>query len=232
MLAIGRYHIGAVLPEWINGWEMLNKPTNPDGSPNWVTFHTQRQLVHTARNLIIEGSLARNPDDLTHVFFIDDDVIVPPDGLLRLLDDSQKYDLPIVTGWCIQRSKPFFPCVYRRNGEGRHVHLTKFCDGLQEIDACGGACLLIRVDVLRAIQATGEPWFDFPANGYSEDLAFCDRATRLGFRIALDFRVKCTHLGILEANYDLFKEIEDQGIAYDNDEVARLSQEIRPWKVD
>ena len=224
MIAIGRYHIGAVLPEWLDAWEQLRKPTKSDGTPDWAIYSVKRQLVHTARNHIIASALDQYPDELTHVFFLDDDVIVPPDGLFRMLNTN----LPVVTGFCIQRNEPYFPCVYRRNAEGKHIHLTHFVQGLQQVDACGGACLLVRVDVLRAIQKTGEPWFDFPQNGISEDLAFCDRVTKLGFPIVLNFDVQCDHLGILHANLALFQQIQST-ITHDNEEIARLTQDVRPW---
>jgi hypothetical protein len=223
MIAIGKYHIGSVLPEWWASWEELRKPTKPDGSPDWVTFTTQRQVVHHARNDIIRNTLKQFPE-ATHVFFVDDDVCVPPHGLLHLLS----HNLPCVTGLYIQRAMPMLPVVYRRDEQGRHVNVTKFCEGLQEVDACGGGCLLVRMDVLRAIEATGDLWFDFPPSGLSEDLAFCSRVKALGYPIVLDFDVKCTHLGILEVTYDVFAEMS-KDIQYANDELAHLSQEVRPW---
>lgn len=223
-IAIGRYHIGPVIPEWITAWEELRKPLTPDGKPDWVTYNTMRQVVHTARNSIIKSALEQRPD-ITHVFFIDDDVCVPPDGLMRLLS----HNAPVVTGLYIQRADPMMPVIYRRNAQGQHVHITKFCDGLQEIDACGAGCLLVRADVLRAIEATGEPWFNWPASGLSEDLAFCERVKALGYPILLDFDVKCTHLGILEVTYDMFAELS-KDIKYSTDEIAQLSQEVRPYE--
>lgn len=227
MIAIGRLHVGAVIPEWLTAWEEMRKPAKPDGSPDWVTFNAMRQVVHHARNRIVKSMLTQFPE-ATHLFFIDDDVCVPPDGLMRLLS----HDVPVVTGLYIQRATPMLPVVYRRNSQGQHVHITKFCDGLQEIDACGAGCLLIRADVLRAIEEAGESWFDWPASGISEDLAFCERVKKLGYPILLDFDVKCTHLGILEVTYDMFAEISADGLTYGNDELSLLSQDVRPWQTE
>lgn len=222
MIAIGRLHIGAVLPEWLTAWEELKKPAKPDGKPDWVTWTAQRQVVHHARNEIVKATLTRYPE-ATHLFFIDDDVCVPPDGLLRLLS----HNLPVVTGLYVQRAAPMLPVVYRRDKEGHHTHITKFCEGLQEVDACGAGCLLIRTDVLRAIEETGERWFDY-TGGISEDLSFCSRVKALGYPIVLDFDVKCTHLGILAASYEMFMEAS-KDLTYADDELARLSQEVRPY---
>lgn len=223
MIAIGRLHIGSVLPEWLTAWEEMRKPTKPDGSPDWITWNATRQVLHHARNEIVKHTLTRYPE-ATHLFFIDDDVCVPPDGLLRLLS----HNLPVVTGLYVQRAMPMLPVVYRCDERGHHVNLTKFCDGLQEVDACGAGCLLIRTDVLRAIEATGEPWFDWPSSGISEDLAFCSRVRSLGYPIVLDFDVKCEHLGILRVTYDMFEEVS-KDLVYGTDDLARLSQEVRPY---
>lgn len=225
VIAIGRLHIGAVLPEWLTAWEEMRKPAKPDGSPDWITWQSMRQVVHHARNEIVKSTLTRYPE-ATHLFFIDDDICVPPDGLLRLLS----HNLPVVTGMYVQRALPTLPVVFRRDKNGHHVHLTKFCTGLQEVDGCGAGCLLIRTDVLRAIEATGEPWFNFPKSGISEDLAFCERVKKLGYPIVLDLDVRCTHLGIMEFTYDLFEQAATDGLSYETDDLARLSQDVRPWK--
>lgn len=225
MIGIGRLHVGAVLPEWITSWEELKKPVKPDGSPDWATWNAVRQVVHQARNDIVKAALKHTPK-ITHMFFIDDDITVPPDGLLQLLS----HDVPVVTGLCIQRGFPYLPCVFHRGEDNKLVHVTKFCEGLQEIDACGAACLLIRRDVLEAVEATGEKWFDWPASGISEDLAFCERVKKLGYPIALDFAVKCGHLGVIEVNYATFLEAYRDGVTYGSDEIARVSQLVRPYR--
>ena len=223
-IAIGRLHIGAVQPEWLVSWEELKKPTKPDGSPDWITWNSKRQIVHVARNDIVKATLEQHPE-VTHLFFIDDDIMMPPDGLMQLLSR----DLPVVTGLYVHRSIPMLPVVFRCNENGQHISITKFCDGLQQVDACGAGCLLIRTDVLRAIQATGEPWFDFSQN-MSEDLAFCRRVRQLGYPIVLDFDVKCGHLTTLEITYEMFLQRNEENYHYGDEEIKRLSQEVRPWQ--
>jgi hypothetical protein len=235
VIAIARLHIGAILPEWLTAWEQLQKPTTPDGQPDWVTFQAVRQVVHSARNDIIRAVLREVPH-ATHVFFLDDDVLVPPDGLLRLLADSVAHDIPIVSGLYIMRGEPHLPVVYRAHPGGHHVQVTAFCPGLQEIDAAGAGALLIRMDVLRALEAegqrTGEWWFDY-LPPFSEDLSFCVRARRLGFRLALDWDVQCGHLTTIEVTYETFQQRSDRGeVGYGSEELRALSQQVRPWQAD
>jgi hypothetical protein len=141
-----------------------------------------------------------------------------------------EHDLPLVTGLCVQRQKPHYPCVYRLiPSDDKYTFLTRFRPGLQQIDACGAACLLIRTDVLRAIPP---PWFDWPDSSRGEDIAFCERARAAGFPIVLDFDVRCTHLGVLEATYELFVRETLPNVTFGSEEIARLSQDMRPWPPD
>ena len=235
MIVIGRLHIGDVLPEWLIAWEELRKPTTPEGTPDWITYSAMRQVVHCARNDIVRDTLRDHPD-ATHLFFIDDDICVPPDGLLTLVRDSIAHDIPVVSGLYIQRGVPHLPVVYRRLTDGHHVQITRFCAGLQEVDAVGAGCLLIRTDVLRAIETTGELWFDWPVppqspTAMSEDLAFCARAKALGYRIALDADVQCGHLSIISVTYEHFAaQVAAGKVGYGTAELAAASQEVRPWQ--
>lgn len=237
VIAIGRLHVGPILPEWLTAWEELRKPVTPDGKPDWVTYQAVRSVAHAARNDIVRSVLARQPD-ATHLFFLDDDVTVPPDGLLKLLADSVEQDIPLVTGLYIQRGEPHLPVVYRRVTEGpaagRHFNLTQFTPGLQEVDAAGAGCLLIRMDVLRALEAakaqSGQEWFDY-LPPFSEDLSFCIRARALGFRMALDWDVKCGHLTTVEVTYDTFAQRAASGqIDYQDATLRALSQVVIPWR--
>lgn len=235
MLAIARLHVGAIQPEWLTAWEELRKPVRPDGSADWVTYQAVRQVVHSARNDILRAILQQQPERaVTHVFFLDDDILLPPGGLLQLLRDSQEHDLPIVSGLYIMRGEPHLPVVYRRHPpSGRHVQITSFCPGLQEVDAVGAGCLLIRMDVIRALEAEGQRkghyWFDY-LPPFSEDLSFCVRARAAGFRLALDADVKCGHLTTIQVTYETFEQRRAAGeIGYGDEELRALSQLVVPW---
>ncbi len=221
MIVIGTPHFGAVAPEWIDAYEMLTKPTRPDGSPDWVGVSVRRLVVHYARNQLVSTTLERYPE-ATHLFFLDDDVIPPPDALTRLL----AHNVPVVTGLYVERAPPHFPVAYRR-GQDHHVPLTSFCAGLQEVDACGAGCLLVRTDVLRAIKP---PWFDF-VGGVSEDLYFCQKAAAAGYRLLLDFDVQCGHLTTQVATYQHFDRLSRAGgVTFATTEIEALTRDVRPWR--
>jgi GT2 family glycosyltransferase len=159
-------------------------------------------------------------DLATHVFVLDDDILPPPDGLLRLL----AHDVPIVSGLCVQRDPPHLPAAYRR-GADLHVPLTRFCAGLQSVDAVGAACLLVKTEVFQRLEP---PWFEF-APGFSEDLFFCAQARRHGYEVLLDFAVQCGHLTTLPVTYQDFAR-HAGAVTFGSEELRMLSQDVRPWR--
>lgn len=139
-----------------------------------------------------------------YLFFLDSDVIPPPDAIHRLL----KHDLPIVSGMYCRRSPPVGIPVMMRN----HQWITEFKRGsMQEVDLVGAGCLLIRRDVLKGLppQRPGKHWFDWrvdmsgvipPHECMSEDFTFCSWARNHGLKIMVDTSIVCRHVGFGEAS--------------------------------
>ena len=65
-------------------------------------------------------------------------------------------------------------------------------DHVFEVQGCGFACLLMRVEVLEAMGIYGVPFF--PVGGLGEDLTFCWRAKKLDIRFHCDSRLKIGHI--------------------------------------
>jgi len=180
-----------------------------------------REIVTTAwaggfRNLIIPGSytfLSGAPYDMarntgcqklleigwSHLMFIDDDTILPPDGVLRLLN----HKLPIVSGLYYRRNLPLFPVMLRENEQGRNW-ITEYTDNsLMEVDYVGSGCMMIHRDVLTTVP---QPWFEWkvdrmdlaPDQRMSEDFSFCQKARQHGYKIIVDTSIKCKHLGLCQ----------------------------------
>jgi len=191
-----------------------------------VVLHTEVTTVAWAmglRNLILPGrstvifpsgmpyDMARNQGCMsaleygaTHVMMIDSDVILPPDGVLKLL----ARDLDIVSGLYCRRSPPHGIPVAIRNGQW----LTQFKqNALEPVDVVGAGCLLIKRRVLEQMKpiAPGAHWFHWrvdqkgflpPEECVSEDFAFNKEAKRqLGIQTYLDTSVICRHVGYASA---------------------------------
>jgi hypothetical protein len=116
-------------------------------------------LIHRARNM----ALAQMLPEATHVFFVDDDMLPPPDALVRLLD----VDKPVVSALCTTRSyadlriaaKVYDPDTDGFGGLGR-INISKVVTGPF---AVGTAFLLINrrtVELLTEYYLTAQDWVD------------------------------------------------------------------------
>jgi GT2 family glycosyltransferase len=114
---------------------------------------------------------------------LDNDMIYPSNTLMTMLGDK----VDVVAGWACQRARPFYhnfltPCdqgLY----EVRKVLPTP--PGLHEVGAVGACGMLIKREVLEAIEP---PWFAFDTDEETgkpigEDVYFCRKARKAGFKI-------------------------------------------------
>jgi hypothetical protein len=72
---------------------------------------------------------------------------------------------------------------------------------LMEVDATGTGCLLIRTEVFLNMDY---PWFEFTKTEagkvVGEDVGFCKKAKKAGYKIYVDTSINCGHMGLLEVN--------------------------------
>ena len=158
------------------------------------------------RNSIIHEVL-KHGNEYSHILFLDCDHRFPSDTIVKLLSHNK----PIVSGLSFRRMEPFDPVIFNWNDEvEEYKNITEWGKDLIEVDATGGACLLIELDVFRKMEF---PWFEF-YTGYdrngrkvriSEDLYFCKKAKELGYKIYVDPTCQNKHLGSLEVDIDTWK---------------------------
>jgi hypothetical protein len=163
--------------------------------------------VGDARNEIVSRALAIEEQDPTlrcsHVFFVDDDVLVHPDALVKLLAHKR----PIVSGLYFAKSSVPTPLVLSGEDEGTEFSWTP--GDLVECWAHGMGVTLIEADVFRRLRAEtdlgqdgkGYPkWFATTrdealvvrpdgvprVHNQTEDVYFLRRAASLGYQPAVD----------------------------------------------
>ena len=117
------------------------------------------------------------------IWFLDEEGFWDPDCLLKLLHR----DVDIVVPLALDRFPPFRPLCYSRIGpEGLEVvKINNFSDDFLQIYASSCMGMLIRKKVLDSMK---EPWFE-PKTTHTyvnEDIHFCEKARRAGFKIYLD----------------------------------------------
>ena len=184
------------------------------GAP--VMHHTTAFLpglkdIAQARNLITRNALAMGAD---YLLWIDDDMTFSPAAVLRLMQRR----VPIVGGLCFNRHAPSYPPVLlRKHAANRNLDNSPMGfvydfppDSLFEVDATGGAFLLVQRKVFEQIPVTPEAqWWtpiDMPGLG-SEDVSFCVRAQRAGFKIFVDTGVRIGHKAEVKIDADVAESL-------------------------
>lgn len=136
-------------------------------------------VLHAQRNAITDALRGE------WLLFVDDDMVIHPDALLRLLAHGRD----IVGGLCFRRTPPYAPCIAR--WDGAHMRtLDVPTGGLIPVDGIGMGVTLIR---RRVFETLGSGCFAF-RDGLSEDYAFCLAAREAGFDVMCDPAVQPGHV--------------------------------------
>lgn len=142
-------------------------------------------LVYVGRDKLAQKAMN---ECYTHMLWLDSDMIFTED----LLDDLMFSDKPFVTGIAHSRRAPHVSCVFKEiwpkvdRWEGCEYPSNTF-----RIGGCGFACVLIETEIVRNVYNKNGTAF-FPMRELGEDLAFCKRATEMGYEIWAE---PCVHLG-------------------------------------
>lgn len=182
-----------------------------DRGEHKVLFDSVRGYdVATARNKIAQRSLDLGVD---YVLMVDNDVVIPKDALLTLLDNARDVCLGYYAHrgtdnlyhgrTCIcklldENGKPYFNYPLESEYTAKEMQ-DMIAEGQTKIHVHGGGmgCALISTDVFKK---TPYPWYDWVNYGdanrgmLSEDLYFCELCRIHGITVYADVRVGCGHL--------------------------------------
>jgi glycosyltransferase involved in cell wall biosynthesis len=148
--------------------------------------------IDQVRNLIADWTVK----GYDYLFAVDYDMDFGPDTLRKLLD----HDVDIVSGLYRQRKDAEIYEAFIPLTAGSHMNLTSGMidpNGLNKCSAVGLGCALIKKQVFTDV---GYPQFKYyhaleMINTKSEDVDFCEKATKAGYAIWLDPTVVCKHWG-------------------------------------
>ncbi len=168
-------------------WRSTMSLERPQGS---ISMMSSGLDLPTNRNNLAEGMRG------DWLFCLDDDIVVTPTTLTRLLATMERGDWDIVAAFSLRRVPPFDSLVYVEDPleaecppwvpDGRR--------GVMEIAACGMGGVLIHKRVFDALE---KPYFrvgQVDPSHYHEDVEFCHRARLAGFRIAVDLDTPVGHV--------------------------------------
>ena len=109
-------------------------------------------IITWARNRLIK-ELLEGDKPWTHVLFWDDDIVPPPDALVKMLAHQKD----VIVGLCTCRSDPPIPNIrYWRTDKQKYEEIISWEDGLIEIGAGGTGFMLIS---RRALNEVAEAYF-------------------------------------------------------------------------
>jgi hypothetical protein len=171
---------------------------------SWVgDVSTDRMGWGVGRNT--SAQFAFQHDDIDGIVWVDSDMIVPPDGISRLLNDALWWPADFVTAVYHQRSPFYTPVLFqwKPDKEG-FAPVEEYTEGIfDKVDGCGFGLVWTSAKLIRAIAAL--PDFDhasggwFPdkrdAGGFGEDLGFCRYAMLAGFQLWADSGIQPGHVG-------------------------------------
>lgn len=154
-----------------------------------------RIFTPLAREEAVKWALELKAD---YLYMIDDDMTCPNDLFQRLY----AHDVDIVAPLAFTRNFPHKAVLYEIKEGWDPVtrvpyfinhHIDKYPkDSLVECDAVGFGAVLIKMRVIRAMK--GQKFMDGCTSGTGEDILFCHKARKLGFRVFMDTSTKLGHL--------------------------------------
>jgi hypothetical protein len=195
----------------------LAQMTSSLGMQLYLSHLSGCSLITKARNALVADFLKSDADAM---LFVDADVVISPEAVLRL------YALSI--------GKDITAGIYPRRGADRKFFLDMPQDdqnrlmfdenGLLQVNRIGTGFMMIQRHVIEKMIANHPEWsyynnvddrmdsalFDFVIKDgeyFGEDYAFCDRARADGFTIYLDPSISLPHVGTEEFTRDFEEDV-------------------------
>lgn len=103
--------------EWHQAQRALVTPVNWSEvavTQPYSAAYTYNYQVADAQNMLVQTALER---DFEWILFYEDDMLPPPDALMRLNQYMRAEDTPVVSGLYYTRSRPSEPLVFRGRGD-------------------------------------------------------------------------------------------------------------------
>ena len=129
--------------------------------------------IHMNRESVVDLAFKTG---CSHLLFVDSDMLFGNDAITKLI----AHDVPIVAGRYNKRYPPHASTV-----PGDLKELT-------EVPFVPTGFLLIDMEVFKKI---GKPYFSFNDGAESEDVYFCNKAIKNGYKVYVDPTIQIGHIG-------------------------------------
>lgn len=224
------YHDRMMLWHYLGYREATEEATHKTPRYKFALGAIGEMLIQYARERLVESALELNCD---YLFMVDDDMLSPPDLFYRLA----AHDKDIVAALAFTRNPDHKPVIYETMESGfdqatgiKYGGFTRFVNNypknqLVECDAVGFGAVLIKTEVFRNVK---RPWF-FGMEGTGEDITFCVKAKKAGFRVWMDTSIKLGHLG---APTIITEEYSEAWNKMTDDQREKLYGRFRKYEVE
>lgn len=158
-------------------------------------------LVYFARDRIAKKAIN---EGYTHVLWLDSDMIFNDD----LVDDLMFCGKSFVTGIYHARRKGYASVIFKDISINSIERFEEYPNDTFQIAGCGFGCVLTETELLKAVCMNTGTMFT-PLADLGEDIAFCKRATDLGYKLWCEPSVVCGHIGhitIYPEDHELWKK--------------------------
>ena len=152
-----------------------------------------------ARNMLIKKFLET---DANYFMGIDADVIPPSDSMQKLIGHNKDFISAIVHKACANKKKiEAIPTIMIKE---ENIFIERpvskyYNESVIKIDSCGTGCFLAKRKVFETIKKPFE--FTYNNDGIvtmSEDLNFCLKLQKAGFKIYADTSIICKHIKMID----------------------------------
>lgn len=192
---------GVVPAKVVQAWMGLMRPMNQKVIGPLFAIGME---VGAAYNEMI-NMILQNPELSTwkYILTIEEDNMPPPDGLLKLYEHMDEYD--VVGGLYWTKGEGGQPMIYGdpKIAPVNFIPQMPTVDGIQPANGLGMGFNLFKLDMFKD-EKIPKPWFQtlqefIPGKGaraYTQDLYFYENAGKLGYKFACDTRVKVGHYDV------------------------------------
>ena len=208
---------------FLDALQRLELPSNVSDADRLVWTGN---FVPAQREMIARDAVARGADLLA---MIDDDIVAPPDALVRLAGALRDDETAAIAGALYYSRDAARPMAVARwdSRDTTTAAIPAFrADRVVTVDGVGFGCVVVRVAALSALDT---PYFaahlfvDAAARTVrqcDEDYLLCERLRGAGWRVLLDAGVRCAH-------YDRASETSVSATFESDAETDRLRMIVR-----
>lgn len=171
-----------------NDREWLSTSFYIPGGKNYITTYIEcpnGELIGEYRNRLVMDALSLGCE---HLFFVDDDLLVPQDALQKLY----AHKLDVVGGWYTKKEPVPESATLIKTEDGKScMPVPKEATGLIDVDwVLTGGLTLIDMKVFKTVQY---PWYNTSYQA-TEDTYFSARLLEAGIKQWLDTSIKAIHV--------------------------------------